>query len=324
MIDSAPAASVPDRRRATLIGGSAVLMWSTLALFTTWAGGVPPFQLVAMAFAVAFVIGLVLPLSRGRSPWPALRQKPAVWVLGVGGLFGYHFFFFLALQVAPPVEANLINYFWPLLIVLFSALLPGERLRWWHIAGAGLGLAGATLLIAGKGAVGLRLEHALGYGAAFASAVIWAGYSVLSRRVGHVPTDAVGGFCGATAVLALLCHLALETTAWPDVVGWAAIAGLGLGPVGLAFFVWDHGVKHGDIRALGAMAYAAPLLSTLLLILFGRGLFGWTVVAACGLIVGGAVLASRDLFRKPPVTRSVAPAASPAAPARTPRTGRPG
>ena len=287
-----------SRRRATLIGGTAVLMWATLALLTTLTGGVPPFQLVGMAFAVAFAIGLAWPAMHGRSPFAALRQRPAVWALGVGGLFGFHFFFFLALSLAPPVEANLINYSWPLLIVLFSALLPGERLRWWHVAGALMGLAGAVLLITGGGRLALSAGAAAGYTAAVISALIWSGYSVASRRVGHVPTEAVGGFCGATAILALLCHAAFEQTIWPDAVGWIAILGLGLGPVGLAFFVWDYGVKRGDIQVLGALAYGAPLLSTLLLVLSGRGAFTWPVAIACLLIVGGAILAAKELLRR--------------------------
>lgn len=298
MTDAALQPSLADTRRATLIGGTAVLMWATLALLTTLTGAVPPFQLVAMAFAQAFLIGLVWPLSQGRSPVAPLRQRPLVWLLGVGGLFGFHFLFFVAVKFAPPVEASLINYTWPLLIVLFSALLPGERLRWWHVAGAGMGLAGAALLIAKDGGVNLSGDHALGYMAAIGSALIWSGYSVLSRRVGDVPTDAVGGFCGATALLALACHLALEQTVWPDATGWLAVLGLGLGPVGLAFFTWDHGVKRGDIRALGAFAYSAPLLSTLLLIGFGRGDFTAAVGVACVLIVGGAVLAARDMFAR--------------------------
>ncbi|WP_437373835.1 EamA family transporter [Inquilinus limosus] len=116
-------------RRATLIGGTAVLMWATLALLATWSRAIPPFQLTGMAFAVAFAIGLAWTLAQGKAPLAAARQRPAVWLLGVGGLFGYHLVFFMALRLAPPVEANLINYAWPLLIVLFSALLPGERLR---------------------------------------------------------------------------------------------------------------------------------------------------------------------------------------------------
>ncbi len=274
-------------------------MWATLALLATLTGAVPPFQLVAMAFAVAFVIGLVWPALRGRPVLRALRQPPMAWALGVGGLFGYHFCYFLAFSLAPPVETNLINYLWPLLIVLGSALLPGERLRRSHAAGAMMGLAGAALLITGGSGVAVRAEHLAGYGAALAAAVIWASYSVLSRRFGSVPTEAVGGFCGATALLALLCHLAFESTVWPQGAGWAAVLAMGLGPVGLSFFTWDYGVKHGDIRALGALAYLAPLLSTLLLIAFGRGEPGWMVAASCGLIVGGAVLAAQDVLRRP-------------------------
>ncbi len=297
-----PPASV---RRATQIGAVAVLLWSTNAILTVATGAVPPFQLVAMAFAVAFVIGLLLPAVQGRSLRSALRQRPAVWALGIAGLFGWHSLYFLALRQAPPVEANLINYLWPLFIVLGSALLPGERLRSWHVNGAVMGLAGAVLLILPAGSQGgpgfsIAAEHLVGYIAALAAALVWAAYSVLSRRFGEVPTDAVGGFCGATAVLALLCHLAFETTVWPQGAGWLAVLAMGLGPVGLAFFVWDHGVKHGDIRALGAFSYAAPLLSTLLLIAFGRGTLTGTVTAAGILIVGGAVMAARDLFHQPP------------------------
>ena len=287
-----------DRVRATLIGATAVLMWSTLALFTTLTGSVPPFQLVAMAFAVAFLLALAKWLWRRQRVRDHLLWPAGAWLLGVGGLFGYHFFYFVGLRGAPPVEANLINYLWPLLIVLFSALLPGERLRWWHVAGTAAGLAGTVILVTDGGAIGLRSEYWRGYAAALAAALIWSGYSVLNRRFGHVPSDAVGGFCGATSLLAWACHLAFEGTVWPRGGEWLAVLGLGIGPVGAAFFVWDHGVKHGDIRILGAVSYATPLLSTALLIVFGRAEPTLAVALACLLIVGGAVLAARDLIRR--------------------------
>jgi drug/metabolite transporter (DMT)-like permease len=305
MTESTLPTAAPARLRATLIGGVAVLLWATLALLTTATGPVPPFQLVALTFAVAFLLAAgkwtVEILAGDRSVLDRLRQPPAVWLLGVGGLFGYHFFYFLALGNAPAVDASLIAYLWPLLIVVFSALLPGERLRWFHLLGAAAGLVGAALLVlhkAGGSGLAMRSEFALGYLAALACALTWSGYSVLSRRFGRVPTDVVGGFCGATAVLGLLCHMAFEETRWPEGIGWLAVLGLGLGPVGAAFFVWDHGVKHGDIKALGAFSYAAPLLSTVLLIAFGRAEPSWAVAAACLLIVGGAVLASRDVWRR--------------------------
>ncbi len=285
------------RRRATLIGFTAVLMWALLALLTTLSGAVPPFQLLAMTFAVATAIGVVASLARGTGPLTHLRQPWTVWATGVGGLFGYHFFYFLALRNAPAVDASLIAYLWPLLIVVFSALLPGERLRWFHLAGAVLGLAGAALLVTKGQSLAFDPRYALGYGAATACALIWSTYSVASRRLGKVPTDAVGGFCGATALLAVPCHLAFETTVWPQgTVEWLAVLALGLGPVGGAFFTWDIGMKRGDIQVLGAAAYAAPLLSTLVLIAAGLAPLTAVVVGACLLIVGGAVLAARDLL----------------------------
>ncbi len=293
-----PSEAGAHRVRATLIGGIAVLLWALLALFTTGAAGIPPFQLLAMTFAVAFAVSLAVLVRRGRRAFAAWRQAPAVWALGVGGLFGYHFFYFVALGNAPAVDASLIAYLWPLLIVVFSALLPGERLRWFHLAGAAMGLVGAGLLVTKGGEIAFDTRYSLGYLAAAACALTWSSYSVANRRFGAVPTEVVGGFCGAVALLALICHLALETTVTPQGLQWLAVLGLGLGPVGAAFFVWDYGTKHGNIQVLGALAYAAPLLSTLILIAFGQAEATWQVGLACLLIVAGAVLASKEMLRR--------------------------
>ncbi len=287
----------PSDVRATCIGITAVLLWATLPLLTAMAGAVPPFQLVAMAFSLAFLLALGKWLSAGGALAARFRWPPAAWVVGVGGLFGYHFLYFMALRHAPPAEASLINHLWPLLIVLFSALLPGERLRWWHLAGAVAGLAGTALLVTDGGRLTFKGEFAFGYGLAVGCAFTWAAYSLLSRRLAHVPTDAVGAFCAVTAALALICHLAFETTSWPRGSQWLVVLALGLGPVGIAFFAWDVGVKHGNIRVLGAASYAAPLLATALLVAFGHATATWTLAAAAVLIVGGAALAASDMLR---------------------------
>ena len=198
---------------ATLVGLGAIALWSVLALLTASAGAIPPFELAALTFAVGGGLGLVYAAARGRlaaliQPWP-------VWAVGVGGLFGYHALYFAALNRAPPAEASLIAYLWPLLIVLFSALLPGERLRARHLVGAALGFAGAATLFAGKAggfsfaAIDPRVLS--GYALALACAFVWSSYSVLSRRLKAAPTEAVAGFCLATAALAAICHYAFET-----------------------------------------------------------------------------------------------------------------
>ena len=284
--------------QATLIGFSAILMWSLLALLTASSGKVPPFQLAAMCFSIAASIGLIA-LAAKPSGFRNLRQPLRIWCLGVGGLFGYHFFYFTALRNAPAVEASLIGYLWPLLIVVGSAFLPGERIGWHHITGVLAGLAG-TVLIVSKNSLSFDGSFAFGYSAALLSAFTWSAYSLLSRRSGAVPTDVVTGFCAMTAVFSLICHLALEQTVWPQGAGqWLAIAGLGLMPVGAAFYAWDFGVKHGDIRVLGTASYAAPLLSTLILVASGAGQADWRVAIACALITGGAVVAAKDLLFAP-------------------------
>lgn len=282
--------------RATLFGFAAILTWSLLALLTVASGKVPPFQLAALTFAVGGAIGAVW-VSRSGT-WRALRQPPQVWLLGVSGLFGYHALYFLALRLAPPAEAGLLNYFWPLLIVLFSGLLPGEHLRWHSIAGGLLGLAGTVILFLGKG-LAPALQYIGGYSAAFCAAFVWAGYSVLSRRFVGVPTAAVAGFCLATAALAAVCHVAFETTVWPANGGqWLAVAALGIGPVGFAFYVWDIGVKRGEIRLLGVASYAAPLLSTFFLVLAGFAEASVTLWFSALLIAGGGLLAAKDVMGK--------------------------
>jgi len=283
-------------RTATLIGLTAIVMWSLLAVLTVATGRIPAFQLAAMTFAIG-ALAAALRWTVRPDGFRALRQPALVWIVGIGGLFGYHALYFLALRLAPPAEAGLLNYLWPLLIVLFSSLLPGERLRAHHVIGALLGLAGTVLLFVGNSSVHFERDQIGGLAAAFVAAFVWAAYSVMSRKLKSVPTDAVAGFCLATAVLAMAVHLIVETTVWPETAAqWLAITALGLGPVGAAFYAWDLGMKRGDIRVLGAASYATPLLSTAFLIMAGYATPSAAIAIAAVLIAGGGLIAAKDMI----------------------------
>ncbi len=276
-------------RPATLAGGGAIVLWAFLGLLSRAAAAIPPLQLTAMSFAVAAVLGVAVLVARGRLA--DLRQRPLAWLHGVGGLFGFHALYFTALAWAPAAQANLINYSWPLLIVLLSALLLGMRLTARHMAGTVLGAAGCVLLLSGGAHVsGTALP---GYLAAACSAIVWATYSVLSRKFADVPTGAVAGFCAASAVLAAASHFAVERTVAPDATGWLAVLTLGAGPVGGAFFLWDIGMKRGDPRLLGTLAYATPVASTLLLCAGGFAPFSGTLLASAVLVAAGGLVAAR-------------------------------
>jgi drug/metabolite transporter (DMT)-like permease len=278
------------KTKATAIGFTAILMWSLLALFTIGSDPVPPLLLNAICFGIGGLIGLVWTARQGFSVLRSVGWK--VYASGTIALFGYHFLYFTAFRLSPTAETGLIAYLWPLFIVLLSGLLPGESLRSPHVVGALIAFAGAALIVLGREDEGGG--SALGLGLAFLCALTWASYSVLSRRLGAVPTESVTVFCLATAVLSAVAHLTLETTVWPaGWLGWGAVLALGVGPVGAAFFTWDIGMKKGDIQLLGVASYAAPLLSTLALVAAGIARPTWTIAVAAVLIAGGAALAAR-------------------------------
>ncbi|MEP7058342.1 MAG: DMT family transporter [Caldimonas sp.] len=269
---------------ANLYALGAIALWSTLASLGVALAHVPPFLLTGCAL----VIGSC-------AAWPAYRQwrvPPATLALGVYGLFGFHFLLFIALRHAPAVEANLVNYLWPLFIVLLAPLLlPGARWRPVHVAAALLGFAGAVLAVVG----GRRLAggFAWGYVAALASALIWSSYSLLTKRVAHFPTAAIGLFGLVSGLLALGCHWLLEPAVRLSPRDWALVALTGLGPLGAAFFLWDAALKRGDPSTIGILSYLTPLASTLLLVLTGNGRLTTSVAAAAVLIVGAAVIGMR-------------------------------
>lgn len=292
-----PAGTSAPAIRATLIGIVAPGLWATIPLLATFTQAIPPLQLMSFAFGLAFMAAVARWVVRGDRIAGHFRQPMLAWVIGVYGIFGWHFCYFLAVRHAPVAEASLINHTWPLLIVVFSSLLPGERLRWWHGVGAVAGLAGTVLLVTDGSSLTLKMQHAFGYALAAACALIWSTYSLLNRRfAGAVSTEAVGTYCGAAAALALLGHVLLEPTVWPIGWSWLAILALGVGPLGVAFFAWDYGTKHGDIRVLGTASYFTPLLAAGLLVAAGRTDATWTLLAACVLITGGAAIAAADLL----------------------------
>ncbi|MGE0765043.1 MAG: DMT family transporter [Hyphomicrobiaceae bacterium] len=279
---------------ATLLGFGAILLWSTLATLTALKGpSVPPFQTTAITFAIGGALLSALAVVRGRGH--ALKPHPKAFAIAFYGLFAYHALYFAALKLAPAAEANLIASLWALLTVLMSGLLPGHALHGRHIIAALLGLGAAALLIRDAGPPGAAFpSRELGLALAFAGAFVWASYSVMSRLVAAIPSESLALPCLATSALALASSLAFEqwTTA-PSAKSWVALVLLGLGPVGAAFLLWDVGMKRGHIAILGVLAYASPILSTLLLVLLGLAHATFALATACVMMIAAAAIAVR-------------------------------
>lgn len=283
-----------SQRTATLTGLVAILLWASLAVLTTATGNLPPFQVLAVSFGIAALLGLARAALRGAEGWRELRQPGAALALSTLALFGYHALYFIALKRAPAVEANLLNCLWPLLIVVFAGLVGGVTVRAGQWAGTLLGLVAAALLVTRGHGLQVDRAHVPGYLAALGAAVIWAAYSVLNRRFAEVPTAAITVACAGVAVLGAAVHLLFERTVAPDATQWLVLAVMGAGPVGAAFWLWDHGTKRGDIALLGSLSYLAPLLSTLLLVISGRAEPRGIQAVAIAMLLAGAWLSVRS------------------------------
>ncbi len=269
-----------------------IFLWSFLAYLGASLNHLPSLLVVAIALSIS---GLFSSFS-----FRSWKVPPGTLLVGIGGLFGYHFLYFSAYKFAPAVETNLINYLWPLLIVLLSPLfLKDYNLRVYHLGGALLGLCGAALIIS-EGSIVLDTAFLKGYGLAAGAALVWACYSLMTKKLPLFPTGAVGAFCLVSGLLAFGAFLltnppdrSIQLTAQD----WIALILLGIGPMGAAFFTWDAALKRGDPRIIGSLAYLTPMTSTLVLVLIGGYRMTWVSALAMFLIVSGATLGSFDLFR---------------------------
>ncbi len=281
--------------QATLSALGAIALWVTLASLGVALRHVPPFLLTGVALLIGSTLALPF-VARDRQQW---KIPARTLLLGVYGLFGYHFLLFIALRLAPPVEANLVNYLWPLLMVVLSPLLlRNVHLRAMHVAAALMGFAGAAVAILGAnaspaGSLAISGTWSWGYLPALGSALIWASYSLWTQRVPAFPTAAVGLFGLVSGVLSLLCHWVLEPQVVLSGQDWLLLGLLGLGPLGAAFFLWDKALKLGDARHIGILSYITPLASTSLLMVVSGRPFSWSIALSAAMIISAALLGTR-------------------------------
>ena len=274
---------------STSFGVLAIFLWGALALLGNLTKSLPAFQLLFMCFFVSF---LLLFIKRLVSKQPLLTQPTlgkAQTIIGITGLFGFHFCYFMALKYAPLIEVSLIVYLWPLLLGVFVAQ---SKNRINAILGGLVGFIGIVFLISDGSGFAVNSQYFLGYLFAASCALLWSSYSWLMTRFdNHV--DDIGWLSLYVAILALLAHIFFEQTVTGFSLSQAVgILLLGLGPVGGAFYLWDIALKRGNKTLLASLSFLTPLLSTVLLVLAQQIHFSWSILIALAFVFTGAAISN--------------------------------
>ena len=263
----------------------AIVLWSSLATLATLIPDVPVF----LKTGIGLLIGSLIALPLSRFQIRSLLVSPKIVLLGVYGLFGYHAALFFSLQSSPSVQANLINYLWPLLIVLLAPLFSKKlRLSTRVLLGGLMGFLGAALAILSGSSTDSVLYS--GYAFAFLAAIIWSTYSLATNRIGSFPTPAVGVFALVAGLLSLAMHFLFEGQVALSSYEWLILLLLGLGPLGAAFYFWDYAIKKGNPQEIGLLSFLTPLLSTSLLLIITGQPISWLLGLSAALIVGGSLI----------------------------------
>lgn len=232
------------------------------------------------------------------------------WLIGILGLYGFHFCYFMALKYAQALEVSLIAYLWPL---LFAAFVASKKKRFQAIVGSLVGLVGISFILSPSKMFSFYWGDLAGYLLAFSCAFIWASYSWYFSSKGKTSNldnkskpslsqsiHEIGYFSFFVCILSLTSHLTLETTIWSfsSKETFATIL-LGLGPVGGAFYLWQLSLKSGNQVLLSSLSYCSPLFTAILLCAIGLSSWSINIVIAISLILIGACISNlgNDIYR---------------------------
>ncbi|MFN3234175.1 MAG: DMT family transporter [Gammaproteobacteria bacterium] len=282
------------RNAATAIGCLGLVMWAFSALLTTIVRELPIFEILSIVFTISVSItAFKLTIKK---EWHKLKQPVLLWIIGVIGVYGNDVLYISAFKHAPSVQADLINYLWPILVILFAGCLPKEKFTIKHIVAGLLGFAGVYILIThGKGLAGFKMQYLWGYVLALLDAIVWALYTLVARHYNKKPVEMMGVYCGIGGLISFMLHMHMETTALPSIDQWVALIIMGFTTQGLAYFFWDYGVKGGNFKLLSVLSYGTPIASVALLVLFGVTKNSGNLMIACLLVTLSGVLGGMNL-----------------------------
>jgi drug/metabolite transporter (DMT)-like permease len=263
-----------------------LLLWSFSAVCAAVLKTLPSFQVLTITFFCGFLYCAIRIMLTKK--WRELKQPWYVWAIGILGIGGQQILYIFSFKYAPPIQADLIIYTWPIMVVLLLQFIKKLKNFRRALLSTFLGFCGVVLLfLSDPSDIGeINSGVLLGYGMAFMCAVFWSLYTVLSKNF-KCPSEIVGFYGLYSAVICGILHFSLEETVMPSFVEWIVLAVMGVCITGLSYYLWDKGIKKGNFQLLSILSYTNPILSITWLAVFGLGeVHLITLVSACMIMIG--------------------------------------
>lgn len=223
-----------------------------------------------------------------------------LWLIGASTITISKISFVLAFRYAPAAQVDLINYLWPIMVVVFSSFLSRERLSIAHVIASCFGFLSIYVLFSDDhGYIYFQNQHAIGYFLALLAALFWAFYSMFSRHQQNSSPILIGAYTGITALLSLIVHVFYESSVLPTALEWVQLMIFGIGLSGLAYSLWDKGIKSGNFKLLTIFSYFTPLCSIFALILFGYATWSYSLLGSCFLMIIATFICFFSMDRQP-------------------------
>jgi len=277
-------------KSATFVGYGSIILWSLSGILTAAVSGVPTFEVLTIAFGISFLLS-----SLGWSFWGSyknLKRPLYTWILGVIGIFGSEAFYVAAFKYAPAAHVDLINSLWPILVVICSIFIPNEKFVARYLVASIIGFFGVYFIIFGNQPwVSIGLSHSLGYLLALVGACFACLYTLTSHRYCDTTIETTTVYAAACTIFSWILHFKFEQTIAPTSMEWMTMIVMGLLTQGLAYILWNHGVRYGNYRLLSILSYSSPIISILLLIIFGFADFTLELLVASILMCSAGWLA---------------------------------
>lgn len=277
---------------ATGVGCIAILLWSVGALITTTFKNLPSYEIISITLGSASLTLFATIAWQGK--WDVFEKAELFPILlATCAITGLQYFYNEAFKYAPALDADLINYLWPIHLLLLSTILPNERLRMNQLLGAILAFLGIMVLLITTTAHSLPgANYVYGCFAALLDGLLWASYMIITRYFKRNPYEMTAVYFGLGALFTLTLHFKYETYVAPTYTQSAGLLTMGVFVIGSAYTLWTYGIKYGNYKLMSVIAYLTPILSVGFLALFRKATLSSSMMLACLLVTLGGTLTS--------------------------------